>query len=1220
MQFEVMASIEIQYQTGPARQQKLTKTEPLSIGRHSSNDICIDEDGVAVIHCRISWNGKAWEVFAGGDGDGVEVNGTLVQSMRLTNGDLLRVGSVDITFRRNTKSTDDVDEEDEEDEFIGLQQVTDDEVPILKRATDAAREMGGPAKSGRGADRKQKPKTHRATEKAAEIAGNEMFQSDDDDEIDARILARVLDGLSDAADIDKPPRAVKDDQVDSEEPQESEPLLQRLKRRVAGTPARPGEQDIVRSPLVLGLGGGSLVLLLAAVTVWFIIGRETAKKQYDAAQHDLGDGNYKDAIDRFKSFIQGYPRHEYTEAARYGLGRARIQLALSGATPKWAQGLEHVRTFDEQHRDRSGYADQKQRLRGFAEKIALGAVKAAERAATRPNTKVTGLRKLLDVSREAGGLLNRLHPADEQPVELQRQLADLLWKAEKAIEKKETFLAAVTAIERSIEDGRPREALSTRNDLLSSYSDFRNDRRLAQLLTEILKVEQGLVESEDVNRDAMKNERDVLRNGEVSEAPLPLSLTRHTQSGSSDESVGQTVVAVAKDCCYGIDTVTGEPLWRRVIGLDNPFFPISAQSSVQGLLLFDTNFRELTLIDRRTGNLEWRQPIEEEVAGPPLVHEGQIYLPTLSGRLYQIVLDTGKVTKRLTFSQQLLTPPVLVRDKTQIVVAGRESVLYTLSLRPLACLAVTFSDHQAGAVEAPLLTMGPFVLLIENHQIDSCRLRVFDTSDNDRTLKETATATISGRVHNQPVIRGAQLFVTSSPERITAFTVSKDEDQPPLVRITETQVSGEHSGPLFLKTGADGQLWMAGSAFRSFQLKTDTIVFDEAERVAVGISTQPLQLVDRYFFLGRRQPYHQAVLFTPVERDQLTSHWKTVLGSSLIALIATAPDAALCVTETGDVYGIGPSELKAGGFRLDATDSLPLNEAAQSPIKTAVLSKDRLALHIGAPEPRLWVVHAVGRIVRTIDLPQPLEANPVLLDAGIVLPVPGRLMLVRSAGGSPVEDYPAPLEKGKKPRWAHLVRIDGDELLAINSLGRLMRIQFRASQVAHLAEVDRLELGRPIDVSPAISAGRFVVADAGGHLKVFNLATMDLLSEVELDAPASNRPWIVNDRLYVETVDHRLICFSMEGKLQQIWTLPLENSPLAGAPLAVGNQIVVARQNGEVWALDPTSGEIQNRLNVGQPASLGSQNIGEFLVLPTIDGSLHRIESVLAEDQAGEAE
>ena len=40
---------------------------------------------------------------------------------------------------------------------------------------------------------------------------------------------------------------------------------------------RPGERDPLRSPLVLGLGGGVLLLLLAAASLWFVLSREKAQ-------------------------------------------------------------------------------------------------------------------------------------------------------------------------------------------------------------------------------------------------------------------------------------------------------------------------------------------------------------------------------------------------------------------------------------------------------------------------------------------------------------------------------------------------------------------------------------------------------------------------------------------------------------------------------------------------------------------------------------------------------------------------------------------------------------------------------------------------------------------------------------------------------------------------------------------------------------------------------
>ena len=99
-----MAQIEIRHLSGSVEMRPLSRATPLSIGSHSSNNICIDEDGVAVLHCRISWGGKSYEVMCGG-ADGVDVNGQLVQHATLKDGDLLRIGSVDLLFRGRQRSS-----------------------------------------------------------------------------------------------------------------------------------------------------------------------------------------------------------------------------------------------------------------------------------------------------------------------------------------------------------------------------------------------------------------------------------------------------------------------------------------------------------------------------------------------------------------------------------------------------------------------------------------------------------------------------------------------------------------------------------------------------------------------------------------------------------------------------------------------------------------------------------------------------------------------------------------------------------------------------------------------------------------------------------------------------------------------------------------------------------------------------------------------------------
>src|SRR5580700_7951851 len=96
-----MLDLEIHNGSLPTETLRISRRQPICIGRHASNDICIDDTDVAPIHCRVAWNGSQFEV-ASANRDGVDVNGTLVRHSALKVGDVMRIGPADL-FVRNSE-------------------------------------------------------------------------------------------------------------------------------------------------------------------------------------------------------------------------------------------------------------------------------------------------------------------------------------------------------------------------------------------------------------------------------------------------------------------------------------------------------------------------------------------------------------------------------------------------------------------------------------------------------------------------------------------------------------------------------------------------------------------------------------------------------------------------------------------------------------------------------------------------------------------------------------------------------------------------------------------------------------------------------------------------------------------------------------------------------------------------------------------------------------
>lgn len=1208
------ASIEIRNFLGDVETRALTRNQPISIGQHRTNDVCIEEDDVAPLQCRISWNKSGYEVVAASP-QGVEVNGTIVQHASLLDGDVVRVGTVDIAFHSDeaTAAAAPAAAAVPSSQEIKLSPISEDELTFPKysgrRAPVPADDMQAKQKA------EDKPKTDDKPKADDEAAEPEPESAKDkkrsrksksrrkdrkrrkdkqaDGPLDDLFAELEADDVAGKPTIDR--NIEYSGEPDRDRDRDQSTTAARLKS-LRGRPSRPGEQEIVSSPLVIFLGAGGLVLLLAAATIFLVIGRETSQTRYDAAVAHMNEGKYSQAIDEFESFIDDYPRHRLTPLARLGLDKSLVERQIAGATPSWERGLTALQDLIDRQRNRPDFSELHDEIVAYAGRIAEGAAKAAE---------ATKNREFLKISEDADRILVRYAPLDDPPRDLQDQIAAAVRSAELAIQRHETYETAIRDIKQSIEDSDPLQGLEIRRQLLNRYPDFRSDKQLAQLLEASLEAERGLVSREDDNVEPLTGEK------EASTQP-PLSLTLNQRSRTGEVSTGEVVFALAKDCCYGIDSVTGEPVWRRVVGLDAPFFPIRVATSVPGLLVFDSNRGELLLLDQKTGRTVWGQPLNDdagaaEPAGAPLVHEGQIYLPTKDKQLYQIVAENGSVTTQLTFPQPLQAPPVLDTAGKRLFVAGERDVIYTLSMRPLACQGVSYLNHQAGSLEAPLLAMGDLLLMSENDRQGKSRLRVLDARDAGGRLKQLAQTRLEGLVDSQPIMYGNHLFMPFARERIAIYSVTDETGKEPLRLIARHDAASVYDGKTWLLAGAEGHFWMAGSALRHFILQTDTIA-EDPRTLAVGLSTQPLQMLNRNLYAGRRLPYNKAVLFTQADREEMTSNWRTVLGSAPLAFGGEASGSLVVVSESGDVYRVSPGEVERGGFKRSSTARLDVDEATTDPLRSATLTDGRIAVASGQPQPRLWIVNTGGQFDANVPIDEPLEADPIQMGTGLVLPMSGKLRLMRSPGSSPVEDYLPPRDMNSAVGWAFLVPVDATQLLAIDTAGSLANIQFREAPVPHLAEVARVSLESPIDVSPQISGDRLLVADRRGSLQVLDVLTLETIHKTTLGGAATALYWPTPTQALVEIGRERLVCFAAENDLQQHWALDLQDAPLAGPPVLNDGMLVVALQNGDVIELDPSDGTQRRRLALGQPLVSGPIPLASLLVAPSIDGSLHRIE------------
>ncbi len=1216
-----MASLEVSFLSGNTQLIELSKQQPVSIGRHASNDLQIESEGVATMQCRISWNKKGFEILAA-TSDGIEINGIMSGRSLLNDGDLIRIGDADILYVDEVDLLDpnvplpDVSGE-QESSMYDLKPVSHDNLDFLARTPpqppqEKLAPVSKPTKSP-SAEKESKTENKKNKKKRKEKK-TLRTESEPSPEVDLD-LPSAADLLEDLKPDEPSPASAKpflsrssehateeSDTTSQQEEKQTLSLKDRVRHRSSRNAVRPGERQIARSPLVLSLTGGTIFLALTAFTFWFIIGRDTAKRHFDAAVQEMDAGKYSQAIQLFEQFQENYSKSDYADEARILLSKSFVEKEISGSTPAWSAGLEATNNFIKKHRDDSNFKELYPTLVDYGQKIALGAVETASR---------TKERELLTVSKNAENILTRYSPQDAPPTDALVKIKAGYEKAEAEILRKEVFDVAVKEIEESIKQKATLQALERRRHLLDRYPYYKNDRKMTTVLNQILETEKELVQANNEPVVAVTEDY-------PDTVPQSITLTLHTRSRSNEVSDGRNVFAMANGSCFGIDSITGDPIWRRPVGLDPPFAPVTVTGNEPALLLFDTRHQELLCVAQKTGKLIWRQKLPATPSGKPLIHQGLIVVSCSSGDLLSIDLITGNINSQLKFAQPLVGAPGLVYGEQAIAVAGYEGVVYLVSLRPFACQQVAALGHRPGTIKIPIISMGKLLLVCENDRADSALLHVLDGNGANASLSELEQYRIKGHVQSLPVLRGKQLFFPTVPERVTAFTVTDEEGKRKLTEIASYQLQDPLSCQIYLSAGSGGQLWMSSSALRKFTLLNSGIKLDK-NKIADGLGAQPMQLIGNNLYLARRLLSSNSVIFTIANRDEMTSSWKSILGTDILATYSYRENGLICITSDGDVFRVRNTDFDpdSSSFKEKTITQLKLPEGLTAPLKTTQLSDGKIAVYCGSPEPTLWLLNTFGQLEQTVELKAPLQAMPVLLGDGIALPFQNKISVFRKGHGlNSVQDFVLPDQNAADGTWKQLISTTKDQCIALTSSGQIVSLQYRTTPVRHLAVLSITDNKQPIDFKAGSGKNTLAVADASGQLQLLDAKTAQQKAKLQLPSPATNDLWISEELLFVES-KLSLSCYNIADGLQKVWDLKLPDASLAGPPGIFEKQLLLTLQNGTLMTVDANTGKIQTEIKVPLPASGSIVDLEKFMIVPTVDGSLYRIDQVL--QQKGQA-
>ncbi len=994
----------------------------------------------------------------------------------------------------------------------------------------------------------------------------------------------------DENDVDAAEEAARARQAAAARRQLSRGRFAQITEKLTGGPERPGEQKIGRSPIVLGLTGVTLGALLLSGIFWVMTASTREERQLKEAVTSLDEQRYIDADGQFLNFLATYSQSASADPARIGLHRTRVEKNIMTEYPDVIKGLEELNQLLSVCRDLPGFEELKDHIKRYADRLTFAAARVAE---------VTQDQKALDTSKAAMEIMKRyageagIDPARQQELERLQRLASA------AVAKKTEFQSRVTEIRGLLETGKTIDAIGVRDRLIEAYPGLSDDKDLHAIQSEILGKEKELVVRSEGG--------DALTTDDSAAHFKSLALALRTQAATDLSSQGRSVFGIGIDSVFALDADTGDPIWRQPVGVDSPFPPIAVKGTEPGVLIFSTLSGELQLLSQKDGHLLWRQPLEGRPSAVPLVVSDNIFITTQNNEMWQIAVTNGRALSRLKFSQSIIGPPALASDGSKLVIPGDETLVYTLSLNPLSCIAVSQIPHKAGSVKAPMLAAGKYFLMCDNVSAEKARIQTLNIDDSG-VLKVESSDPIDGQINDPCLLRGYDLFVPSTPQRVTAFRVAEEIGQPPLSRVGANQLEDGLQTRMFLLAGPSAQLWLGGRDLRKFQTRTNTILLDSGV-TAEGIHLQPIQFVDEAVFLTTRNPQSASVFFTRANREEMKGIWRTVLGSKLVAVgPAAGGDSVLAVGDYGEAYRIPMAEIAKGGFQLESTSRFRLPDKLTSSVGGVTLKDGRVAAWCGAPEPSLWTFTPTGQLERRWTLPDGPELPPVALDGGVVFAMPGRLHISATAGGRAAEDYRAAQTQDQQQPWKSLTAISPTQVLAVNAGNQFVRVEFRATPRPQLAELSVTNVPYVIELAPAVLGEFLFLATTEGKLVMMQASTLEVLAETDLGVIPSAVPKVAGNLVFVELANKEVRVFKVEDGLPPAASFPLDGHALAGDPLLLPDgSYLIARTDGAIIRVNSDGTVSDSVVQLGQSIQQGPLSMNGQIIVIGKDGSLYQL-------------
>lgn len=282
-----------------------------------------------------------------------------------------------------------------------------------------------------------------------------------------------------------------------------------------------------------------------------------------------------------------------------------------------------------------------------------------------------------------------------------------------------------------------------------------------------------------------------------------------SEAGISPAVYKNGIILINTESCslYAIDAVTGELLWSHYLSGYLYSTPTADDKNVY-VVYEHGGYPVLTCFDLRTGDLNWVQPVDDEVIACPVVDRGEVHLASQGGIYYVFDSDTGE---QLHMSNKInaITSPTLTEDKVYVTSGSnsgnRLMVLDRKTLEVHKIYSNMLSAHQVmtetSTIRQQMNFNGSHPVIYKNKIAivnDMNSIMAFDVQAEKLVWKQS----IEAGTEQLPLIADDKIIVSAKDGTVMAYDIMTGA--PTVLKKASEEVVGQpvaKNGFLYLATG-----------------------------------------------------------------------------------------------------------------------------------------------------------------------------------------------------------------------------------------------------------------------------------------------------------------------------------------------------------------------------------------------------------------------------------